>query len=383
MIGRAAKGLPLLGAALASQMLVAVGSSHAETSSWSQRAPHSPQPSLSQPPVSGKPRLRSTLPAAPPAATGSKTDDAPPVFGPPPGLRRKLGPASAAPSGGPNAAYIAFEQGLYVTALDLARAEAANGSAPAFTLIGRIYADGLGVAKNATAAAEAYGEADQLGDTEGTFSLAMLYALGDGVEKDHATAARLFEKAARKGHAYAHYNLALAFLSGKGKPENPHRAAAHLRYASEQGLARAQYDLATLYLTGHGVKADAYQGALWLSRAADSGLTVAQYEYAVLLLQGRGINSDRPDMLTYLKSAALRGIPGAQNRLAHLFKDGTGVKQDVVEAAKWRLIAQAGGMKDQALDSFVQALPEDQRAAARRSARSFVETQALGARPGF
>ena len=51
-------------------------------------------------------------------------------------------PASAAES----PSYAAYFQGRYLTALKLAEAEAAQGSKEAYTLMGEIYSEGLGVA---------------------------------------------------------------------------------------------------------------------------------------------------------------------------------------------------------------------------------------------
>ncbi len=52
-----------------------------------------------------------------------------------------------------DAAYLAFDQGKYLTALSLAEARAAQGDAQAHALVGRIYAEGLGVAKDEVTAA--------------------------------------------------------------------------------------------------------------------------------------------------------------------------------------------------------------------------------------
>ncbi|MEL6622714.1 MAG: hypothetical protein AAFQ11_07550, partial [Pseudomonadota bacterium] len=360
----------------------------AESSSWRMRSPDarpSERPRASRGATQQRrstPQIRSTLPAAtgPIPPTAETRDPLQSALAPPARLRRPLGPTSSIPTG-ENAAYIAYEQGLYLTSLRLAKAQAKAGrpgAAQAHTLIGRIYQEGLGVSVNLGRAVQSYEAADQLGDPEGTFALALLHVGGTGVKKDPDIAALLFEKAARTGHAFANYNLALSFLSGRGKPENPRRAALHLAYAAKQNIARAQYDLATLYDTGHGVDTDAYKAALWLRRAADNGLTIAQYEYAVLLLQGRGLNEDRPRTVEYLKSAALKGIPGAQNRLSYLYFDGKLVPKDLERAAKWRLIAEASGFKDKALDKALMSLPSDLVARAKAEATGFLQQAALG-----
>src|SRR5262249_1392680 len=130
-------------------------------------------------------------------------------------------------------AYEAYEQGHYLTALELAVKGAERGEPQAHTLVGRIYAEGLGVAPNGSLAAQWYARAAELGDTEGMFAYGMMLVQGRGVDKDRVQGASYLEKAAARRHALANYNLALLFMHGDGKPENPCRALMHMRYAAE------------------------------------------------------------------------------------------------------------------------------------------------------
>ncbi|MGC2340888.1 MAG: tetratricopeptide repeat protein, partial [Methyloceanibacter sp.] len=103
----------------------------------------------------------------------------------------------------------AYSQGQYMTARKLAETEAAQGSKEAYTLLGEIYAEGLGVAQDDKKAADAYRKGADLGDANAQFSLGTFALEGRGVKKDATAAADLFEKAAKSGHAMAQYNLAL------------------------------------------------------------------------------------------------------------------------------------------------------------------------------
>ncbi len=47
------------------------------------------------------------------------------------------------------------------------------------------------------------------------------------------------------------------------------------------------------------------------------------------------------------------------------------------EAAKWRLIAQAGGLKDEGLDALVGKLPKEQQLAAQKAASEWREQAGL------
>jgi TPR repeat protein len=360
--------------ALASLALTLSAAARAETSSWV---------TPSEPKASGPPKAASR-----PAAQPKRPKPRPPASRPEADPVTKFQPGEApgsgtlgkatAPASGDDAAYIAFDQGQYLTALELAERAALRGDPQAHTLIGRIYGEGLGVAKDEVTAALWYARGAELGDVEAAFALGLMMAEGRGIEKDRGASARMLERAALQGHAYANYNLALLFLKGDGKPENPHRAAQHLLYAAEKGIAAAQYDLATLYQNGHGVPADAFEASRWMARAAGQGLPAAEYEYAVMLLRGFGLNSDVPKAIDYLRGAAEKGIAGAQNRLAHAMADGLRGEKNPVEAAKWRLLAKDSGIKDDTLDALVGKLSKAERLAAEKAAQEWRDRAAVG-----
>jgi uncharacterized protein len=327
----------------------------ADTSSWFTRDTETSVPKLA-------PSPKKLPPAADaPAQSGNSA------------IQKKNAIQSMVPATGDDAAYTAFDQGQYLTALKLAEEAAARGEPQANTLIARIYTEGLGVQKDDKKAFEYYKRASDLGDVQGTFALGLSYAEGRGVKKDRKIAGELFEKAALTGHPEANYNLGLLFLKGDGKLENPIRAFQHIRYAAEKGIAQAQYDLADLYQTGTGVDPNALEAAHWLSRASEQGLAVAQYDYAVKLLQGFGLTKDEPKIPALMKAAADKGIPGAQNRLAYIYLQGIKVKKDPIEAAKWRLIAKKNGVEDKTLDDTIAKMPKADRQKAEAEASAWAD----------
>ncbi len=350
-------------------LLLATAPALAETSSWSSeiqpRKPAAKSKPMAKPQPKGPKALKPDQSADP---VSKLSRDAPNT-----GLSRYLAPAT-----GQDAAYIAFEQGQYLTALDLAERAAGKGDPQAHTLVGRIYAEGLGVPKDEAVAARWYARGAELGDIEAAFALGLQLAEGRGVEKDRAAAARMFEQAAAKGHAFANYNLGLLFLNGDGKPENPRRGAMHIEYAAEQGVVAAQYDLAVLYQTGHGVEPNALEAARWMRKAAEQGFVDAEYDYALMLLRGFGLNAEVPKAVDYLRSAAEKGFAGAQNRLAHLLTDNTRGAAKPVEAAKWRILAKESGLEDKTLDEFVAKLSAADRLAAEKAAHDWRERAAAG-----
>jgi uncharacterized protein len=344
----------------------------AQTSSWSS----STDPAVKKaPPAATKPGA---------AAKSQKAQPQPKPHSSDPLSRFQKGPVGepaarneAAPTA-EDAAFLAFEQGQYLTALTLAGERAKLGDAAAATLVGRIYDEGLGINKDPVIAARWFKQGADLGDIEAAFALGVMFAEGRGVDKDRTIAGQMFERAAAKQHALANYNLAQLFLSGQGKPENPYRAAQHLAFAAQKGVAAAQYDLATLYQKGHGVPADAYEASRWLRRAAEQGMPEAEYDYAVMLLRGNGLNADMPRALDYLKSAANKGLAGAQNRLANVYAEGIMLlDKDLVEAAKWRMLARDGNIADDALDAIVAKLPRADREKAEKAAQTWRDETAL------
>jgi TPR repeat protein len=91
------------------------------------------------------------------------------------------------------------------------------------------------------------------------------------------------------------------------------------------------------------------------------------------LFNGSGIAKDESAAAALFLKAARKGSPIAQNRLANIFARGRGLPQNSVEAIKWHLIAKAGGDGDVNLDTFVaQQKPED-RAAAQKAAKPWLD----------
>lgn len=287
-----------------------------------------------------------------------------------------LGPSSIPGTPGANSndpAYEAFDQGKYLTALDLAQKAAAKGEPQAHTLLGRIYAEGLGVGRDTAAAFKWYTKAAELGDKEGAFALGLLYAQGEGVERNYTEAAKLFEAVARTGHPLANYNLGLLFLRGQGKPENPQRAFAHMQYAAEKGIVAAQYDLGTLYTTGTGTDHNAFEAAKWIGKAANAGHTDAEVEYAVILFKGHGVPPDQKRGAQLFRNAAEKGVPVAQNRLARCYAFGAGVEKNFVEAIKWHTLAAVAGIEDEPLAKILASASKADRAKAEKAAADWRE----------
>ena len=95
--------------------------------------------------------------------------------------------------------FTAYSQGQYMTARKLAEREAAQGSKEAYTLLGEIYEEGLGIAQDYKKAADAYRKGAELGDANAQFSLGTLSLDGQGVKKDAAEALRWYRISRERG----------------------------------------------------------------------------------------------------------------------------------------------------------------------------------------
>ena len=115
-------------------------------------------------------------PVAGKALAGVSLSDAPAVPG-------DMEPASPTAE-----AYGAFQRGYYLSALRLAEPLANLGDPAAQTLLGEIYARGLGVPRDEKESARWYAIAAKAGVAEAQFRYALLLIEGKVVERDDATA---------------------------------------------------------------------------------------------------------------------------------------------------------------------------------------------------
>jgi len=112
-------------------------------------------------------------------------------------------PAATPDQGNIDLAYGAFQRGHYLTAFNEASKRAQQNDPAAMTLLGEIYAQGLGVGRDDSKAAQWYKMAAAKGDRDALFALAMFNFQGRATTRNLEEAARLLEAAANLGHAGA------------------------------------------------------------------------------------------------------------------------------------------------------------------------------------
>ncbi|HMF07001.1 MAG TPA: tetratricopeptide repeat protein [Methylocella sp.] len=283
-------------------------------------------------------------------------------------------PAPTRLGGAPDLAYAAYQRGYYITAMREAvkRIDTDPTDGPSMTLIGELYARGLGVRRDSAEAARWYKLAADRADPQAAFALALAKLNGDGVPKDRTAAEQLFEKAAAQNHPGALYNLGVLAIENNGVTKNFEKAAEFFKKAAELGNSDGAYALGLLYKSGNGVEKSDEKAASWIGRAAKDGNVPAEVEYAIMLFNGAGIEKNETAAAKLFLKAAVSNNPVAQNRVARILAVGRGLPTDMIEAMKWHLLAKAAGVKDAWLDEELEKLSPREKADVELSLRRYM-----------
>lgn len=125
-------------------------------------------------------------------------------------------------------------------------------------------------------AATRLGMAASAGRPSAKSLLGWLYAQGIGTPRDMALALSLYVEAAAAGDLPAKNNLGELYETGRGVERDPRRAAENYRQAAEAGFAPAQFNLGRLYAGGVGVERDVGKAREWLREALKGGIQPSQ-----------------------------------------------------------------------------------------------------------
>lgn len=260
-----------------------------------------------------------------------------------------------------DAAFGAYQRGLYLTALNLAKPRAEAGDAAAQTLLGEIYSRGLGVPVDPKLAAEWYSKAAAQNDAYAQFQYAVLLLDGKHVEADKAQAERLMEKAAEAGNSMAQFNYAQILMKNSPGESGINAAYPWFQKAADNNLADAEYAVSQILANGTAnIKQDEAEARLYLLRAAQKNYDTAQLDLATWLVEGRGGERNFDAGFQWMLKAARSGNVAAQARLARLYRDGLGTDGDTVTAAAWYFVARRSGLNAFDLDSMLDGLEDEQ-----------------------
>lgn len=143
----------------------------------------------------------------------------------------------AAPQPGFSAAFRAYQQHDYPTALRLFKADHGGDSC---YVLGIMYYRGEGVPADKKEAIHWLTEAAEKNHLRAQYNLGMIYDKGDGVPQDLKEAAKWYRRGAEKGHVQSQFNLGLMYTNGEGVPKDHDEAVKWLRLAARKGHVNAR-----------------------------------------------------------------------------------------------------------------------------------------------
>jgi uncharacterized protein len=129
----------------------------------------------------------------------------------------------------------AINRGEYETALRIVRPLADQGNAKGQALLGTMYENGEGVARNLAEAVIWLRKAAEGGEVTAQDYLGVLYATGDsGLEQDYSQAAKWYREAADQGNPHAQNSLGSMYAQGMGVPQDYVQAYVWYNLAAER-----------------------------------------------------------------------------------------------------------------------------------------------------
>ena len=110
------------------------------------------------------------------------------------------------------------------------------------------------------------------------YRLGKLYADGNGIAQNYQAAAKYFttaanddEKTGLRGNKDAQFALSALYGAGKGVTQSDAEAVKYLRMAARSNHTKAQFGLGVMFVSGKGVPQSMPIGYLWIARAAEDG----------------------------------------------------------------------------------------------------------------
>jgi len=141
-----------------------------------------------------------------------------------------------------------------------------------------------------------------------------MYEEGNGVARNYEEAAKWYRRAADQGTASAQVALGVFYQKGRGLTENYQEAMKWYQAAAAQGHGKAMYDIGTLYENGQGVARSLQEAARWYLRSAQQGEVVGAYEVADKYEMGQGIPQSDVEAWAWFGVAAAAGYRDAAQR---------------------------------------------------------------------
>ena len=251
-------------------------------------------------------------------------------------------------------------------AFEWVRKAAKGGLAEAARLLGAMYLEGRGTAKDGKEAFRWTRTAARAGDLKAQVNLGKFYEGGVGVAVSYERAMKWYRKVAKPEVGKGLYAATLdrigrsagkaggterkhdpvaqgealvmqgdLYREGRGVAQDEAKAGRCYRTASELGHRRGQEKWAMCLASGTGVQEDMGQAVHWYGKAARQGSAVAQYRLAIHYGTGMGVQKDHRKAHALLLRSARQGMAAAQRTLGLMYWQGEGVEEDRAEGKKW------------------------------------------------
>jgi len=215
--------------------------------------------------------------------------------------------------------------------------QAEQGDANAQLLYGLSYLDGrYQLQANPQKAAYWLLRAAREGQHYAALVMGKLLAQGKGVAKDPEHAVYWWRKAAKGDIPEAQYRLGKAYLEGFGVKEDPAASMHWMTLAAENGNHEAEYELGKMYHEGYATEKDKTLAQDWLSRAARSGNSTAINFLAVINKALQYTTLVYQQSASVLKEKANHGDSIAQYELGLRYESGAwDVRKNDKQALYW------------------------------------------------
>lgn len=146
---------------------------------------------------------------------------------------------------------------------------AQQGYAPAQTVFGYLYENGIYLTGSPGQAVEWYRKAAQQGDGIAQYALGRAYF--NAILGDKAEGRKWLKSASDQGNPFAQYLLGRVF-----EERDYNSAPAEYRKAAEQGIPLAQFRLGVLLKEGRGTSANKLEAYAWLLLSFEAGVKAAE-----------------------------------------------------------------------------------------------------------
>ncbi len=206
------------------------------------------------------------------------------------------------------------------------------------------YARVLAVAGNADDAVKEARVGTELGSPMAMVLLGVMFADGNGVARDYGAALKLFREAAKKDHPLASFNLGVMLANGWGTAADDADAVAQFHRAAAGFDPLAMQILGEAYAKGRGVAVDPAAAERWWKKAGERPQALPEGRRNPMRLAQLGrVEPDAAALVAWYERQARAGELWAQNYVGHLYEAGQWVPQDYATAQIWyRRAAEAG-----------------------------------------